>query len=46
MKALTKVQTTKTVQIAKFASDGFTPYTGITPHRVTLSMDANDEPRG
>ncbi|MGB0863741.1 MAG: hypothetical protein ACPG19_02070 [Saprospiraceae bacterium] len=35
-----------TVQTIQLASDGITPYTGVTPNHSSLSMNANDEPRG
>lgn len=47
MKALANQNSTKAVQtITQLASDGFTPYTGVQPHQVSLSMITTDEQRG
>ena len=50
MKALTNQNSTKAVQTAQtvtqFASDGFTPYSGVMPNQISLSMETTDEQRG
>ena len=47
MKALTNQHSNSTtIETIKLASDGITPYTGVTPHSSSLRMNANGEPRG
>jgi hypothetical protein len=47
MKALTNQHSNSTtVGTIQLASDGISPYTGVTPHSSSLSMNANDEARG